>query len=62
MQSFSPEARPRSVFRAFLKGEASGGIVLMVAAALGLIIANSALAPSYFAILKTYVGGLSVQH
>jgi len=34
----------------------------MVAAALGLIIANSALAPSYFAILKTYVGGLSVQH
>ncbi len=36
--------------------------MLMVAAALGLIIANSALAPSYFAILKTYVGGLSVQH
>ncbi len=60
MTSSSP--RPASLFRAFLKGEASGGIVLMAAAALGLIIANSAWAPAYFSLLKTYVGGLSIHH
>ncbi len=60
MTSSSP--RRSSVFRAFLKGEASGGIVLMLAAALGLIIANSTWAPAYFSVLKTYVGGLSLHH
>lgn len=48
--------------RDFIESEAAGGIVLMVAAALALIIANSPLAPMYFGSLKTYVGGLSVLH
>jgi NhaA family Na+:H+ antiporter len=47
---------------AFLHSEAAGGIVLMGAAALALLIANSPLAPAYFGILKTYVGGLSLLH
>lgn len=57
----SPSRRP-SLFGAFLKTEASGGIILMVAAALGLIIANSALAPTYFSALKIHVAGLSIHH
>ena len=35
---------------------------LMLAAVAGLIVANSALAPGYFSLLKTYVGGLSLHH
>jgi NhaA family Na+:H+ antiporter len=50
------------MFRALLKGEASGGIVLMIAAALGLVIANSPWAPAYFSVLKTYAAGLSIHH
>lgn len=52
----------KSVFREFLDSEASGGIILMVAAALALIVANSPLAPTYFAVLKAYVGPLNVAH
>jgi NhaA family Na+:H+ antiporter len=52
----------KSIFREFLDSEASGGIILMVAAALALIVANSALAPTYFSVLKAYVGPLSVSH
>ena len=37
--------RPRSMMRAFLDGQASGGLVLMAAAALALVVANSPLAP-----------------
>ncbi|HYI47726.1 MAG TPA: Na+/H+ antiporter NhaA [Allosphingosinicella sp.] len=40
-------ARPRSALRAFLKSEAAGGIVLMAAAGLALIVANSPLAEAY---------------
>ena len=58
----NPSHRQKSLFRAFLDSEASGGIVLMVAAALALVVANSPLAPAYFAALKTYVGPLSVSH
>jgi NhaA family Na+:H+ antiporter len=53
---------PKSIFREFLDSEASGGIILMVAAALALIVANSPLAPTYFSVLKAYVGPLSVSH
>ena len=53
---------PPSLFRRFVDGEASGGIVLMVAASLALIVANSGLAVPYFAVLKAYVGPLSVSH
>lgn len=54
--------RHRSALRAFLSGEAAGGLVLMAAAALALIVANSALAPLYFGLLKAYVGPLSLGH
>jgi NhaA family Na+:H+ antiporter len=54
--------RPVSIFREFLDGEASGGIVLMAAAALALIVANSPLAEGYFAVLHAYAGPLSVSH
>lgn len=54
--------RPFSVFREFLDSEAAGGIILMVAAALALIVANSPLAETYFSVLHAYLGPLSVSH
>ncbi|TPK24407.1 Na+/H+ antiporter NhaA [Mesorhizobium sp. B2-5-9] len=54
--------RPVSVFREFLDSEAAGGIILMVAAALALIVANSPLAGTYFSVLHAYLGPLSVSH
>ncbi|KAA3448857.1 Na+/H+ antiporter NhaA [Mesorhizobium sp. SARCC-RB16n] len=54
--------RPVSVFREFLDSEAAGGIILMAAAALALIVANSPLAGTYFAVLHAYLGPLSVSH
>src|ERR687886_928186 len=53
---------PASALRTFLKSEAAGGIILMGAAVLALAVANSPLAPTYFGLLKTYVGGLSILH
>ncbi len=50
------------MLRAFLASEASGGLVLMAAAAAALVIANSPLAPAYFGALKTYLGPLSLGH
>ncbi|AZO10553.1 Na+/H+ antiporter NhaA [Mesorhizobium sp. M3A.F.Ca.ET.080.04.2.1] len=52
----------KSLVREFLDGEAAGGIVLMAAAALALIVANSPLAETYFALLHAYLGPLSVSH
>lgn len=57
----NPLVRP-SAFRRFIDSEASGGIVLMAAAALALIVANSPLADTYFAVLKVYVGPLNISH
>ncbi len=54
--------RPPSMLRAFLDNSASGGLVLMGAAALALVVANSPLAPAYFAALHAYLGPLSVSH
>jgi NhaA family Na+:H+ antiporter len=48
--------------RAFLRGEALGGLVLMAAAALGLAIANTPLAADYFTVLERHLGPLSVLH
>jgi NhaA family Na+:H+ antiporter len=56
-----PTAR-LSTLRRFLDSEASGGLILMGFAALAIIVANSALAPGYFAALHTYLGPLSVSH
>ena len=48
--------------RAFLSHEAAGGIVLMTAALLAVVVANSPASSAYFGVLKTYVLGLSVLH
>ncbi|RFB81225.1 Na+/H+ antiporter NhaA [Methylovirgula sp. 4M-Z18] len=58
-----PQSRlHRSVLREFLRSEAAGGIVLMSAAALALIVANSPLADTYFHVLEWPLGPLSVLH
>ncbi|RDV01883.1 Na+/H+ antiporter NhaA [Undibacter mobilis] len=54
--------RPASTLRRFLDSEAAGGLVLMAAAALALIIANSIAAGAYQAVLHAYIGPLSVAH
>ncbi|NGY04972.1 Na+/H+ antiporter NhaA [Solimonas terrae] len=53
---------PLQSLRDFLHEESAGGIVLMAAAALSLIVANSPLAAPYFEVLHRHVGGLSVLH
>ncbi len=57
----APHARP-SALRRFLEGQSSAGLVLMGAAALALVIANSPLAGTYEAVLHAYLGPLSVEH
>lgn len=54
----APQSSTRSVsfLQAFLRSEALGGYVLMLAAAAALIIANSPLAPHYFDVLGTKFG------
>lgn len=54
--------RARTTFQRFAESEASGGLVLMASAALGLVVANSAFAGNYTELLHTKVGGLSVLH
>lgn len=57
-----PAQKPRSLLREFLDGEASGGIVLMAAAALALLAANSPLAGLYEDALHAKLGPLSLEH
>ena len=52
----SDVGRPRSALREFLKAEAAGGIVLMLAAAIALVAANSALRADYFALTGLVTG------
>ena len=54
--------RAQSAFQRFIESEASGGLVLMAAAAIGIAVANSALASTYTALLHTKVAGLDVLH
>lgn len=49
-------SRAPSLLQAFLRSEALGGYVLMIAAVLALIVANSPLAPAYFQLLGTKLG------
>ena len=56
------QSPPRSFFRSFLDSEAAGGIVLMGAAALALVISNSSLAEGYFSALEHEWGPLSLLH
>jgi Na+:H+ antiporter, NhaA family len=51
-----------AALRRFLQSEAAGGIILMGAAALALIVANSPLAPAYFETLAAKAGPLSTLH
>ncbi|QFU17808.1 Na+/H+ antiporter NhaA [Microvirga thermotolerans] len=51
-----------SLMRRFFDSEASGGMLLMGVTVAALAIANSPLADAYFAVLKTYLLGLSVLH
>jgi NhaA family Na+:H+ antiporter len=53
---------PAAFIRAFLKQEAASGTLLMVAAALALLAANSPLAGRYFGVQHVEVAGLSVLH
>lgn len=46
----------------FFRSEPAAGIVLMLAAVLGLIAANSPMSAAYFGLLERYVAGLSVLH
>ena len=48
--------RPRSPLPAFLQNEAAGGIVLIAAAALALLAANTPLATDYFRLLHAEIG------
>lgn len=57
-----PTNRPGSVLRNLLQSSAAGGLILMAAAALALIVANSPLSETYFGALAAYVGPLNVSH
>lgn len=61
---FSPisTGRVQTTLRRFLDNEASGGLVLMAAAALALAVANSPVASAYFHALHLKVGPLSLLH
>jgi Na+:H+ antiporter, NhaA family len=54
--------KPVILVSEFMRGEASGGFVLMAAAALALIVANSPLSDLYFESLHADLGGMSVLH
>ncbi|WP_039977376.1 Na+/H+ antiporter NhaA, partial [Vibrio jasicida] len=50
------------VIRDFFKMESAGGILLVIAAAIAMTIANTPLGETYQAMLHTYVFGMSVSH
>lgn len=54
--------KSQSILRQFLEAEASSGIVLVAAAGLALLLANSPVADGYFHILHAHLGPLSVLH
>ena len=54
--------RRRSILRDFLSDGAAGGVLLMAAAVLALIVANSPLAEDYFRLLHAPLVGLDVLH
>ena len=54
--------RPTNALQAFLQGESAGGVLLIGAAILALLVANSGLGPTYRAALHAYFAGLSLLH
>src|SRR3954454_7666476 len=61
-RKLDPCRPPPSALRTLLNTEAGGGILLMITAALALAVANSPVGPSYFGLLGTYLGPLSILH
>jgi len=55
-------SKPQSAVRSFLASEASGGILLIAAAAVAMALANSVAAPIYFQALVSYLGPLTILH
>ncbi|CAB3943460.1 Na(+)/H(+) antiporter NhaA [Achromobacter insolitus] len=51
-----PAHKPPSFLQSFLRSEALGGYVLMLAALIALVVANSPAAPAYFSVLETKLG------
>ena len=49
-------------FKAFFDSEKSSGILLVICTLISLMIANSAIGPSYLGIWDSYLGGLTVGH
>lgn len=60
MSNMSHTSRPPSLMRRFLDNESSGGITLMAAAALALLVANSPFAETYFTSLEAKIGPMSL--
>lgn len=56
MEKIEVTAIPRSALRAFLASEAGGGILLMIAAALAMIAANSTYSADYFHFIHAVTG------
>ena len=53
-------SRAREMLRSFLSSQAGSGLILMAAAVLAMVVANSPAGPAYFAALRTKVAGLSI--
>lgn len=54
--------KPFSMMRAFLATEAAGGVILIAAAVAAMLVANTGFSATYFDVLKSHVGPLSVLH
>jgi NhaA family Na+:H+ antiporter len=63
MTTINNKETPRAlaILASFLASESAGGLVLMGAALAAIIVANSPLAPGYFAALHSVWGGLSIE-
>lgn len=63
MTTINKKETPRAIamIARFLSSESAGGLVLMGAALAAIIVANSPLAPGYFAALHSVWGGLSIE-
>lgn len=54
--------RIQNTIRKFLDSGSAGGLLLIAAAVLALIVANSPLSEAYFSALHTYIGPMSLSH
>jgi NhaA family Na+:H+ antiporter len=61
-QPVMAQDRSSSVLQSLIRSETAGGLLLMAAAVLALVIANSGASDAYFALLETHVGPLSMLH